>query len=82
MREAGIQEFFAEGKIIPLTVVYEDFIQRYEQTVRDILDFLGLDGSSVKIAPAYFSQTSDEVTEQWVQRFRQEYQVDWTHQGW
>jgi len=42
MREAGIQEFFSEGGIVPLTIVYEDFIHEYEKTVRKILAFLGL----------------------------------------
>lgn len=82
MREAGIQEFFAEGNIVPLTIVYEDFIQQYEETVRDILDFLALDQSAVRIAPPYFSRTSDEVSEQWVQRFRQEVQSHWPNRGW
>ncbi len=82
MREAGIQEFFAEGNIIPLTIVYEDFVLRYEETVRNILDFLGLDPTSVTIQPAFFEPTADETSEQWVQRFRQELQREWTNKGW
>ena len=50
MREAGIQEFFAEGSIIPLNIFYEDFVQEYEKTIRTILDYLELDSGSVPIA--------------------------------
>jgi LPS sulfotransferase NodH len=82
MREAGIQEFFAEGNIVPLTIVYEDFILRYEETVATTLEYLGLDHTSVKNSSRYFDRTADEISEQWVQRFRQELQVNWTNRGW
>jgi len=82
MREAGIQEFFAEGNITPLTIVYEDFIQQYEATIRNTLDFLELDHISLQIAPPYFSPTANDISEAWTQRFREELQVDWTNRGW
>jgi LPS sulfotransferase NodH len=82
MREAGIQEFFTEGNIAPLTIAYEDFIQSYEGTIRTLLDFLGLDHASVKICPPHFVPTADTISEQWTQRFREELQKDWTNKGW
>ncbi len=82
MREAGIQEFFSEGHITPLTVIYEDFIQQYEETIRKILEYLGLDGTPTKLSPPYFVQTADDISEEWTQRFRQELQVDWGNRGW
>lgn len=82
MREAGIQEFFAEGDITPLTITYEDFILQYEETIRNILDYLGLDHTSIKISPPCFSPTADDISEEWVQRFRQELQVNWINRGW
>ena len=82
MREAGIQESFTEGDITPLTIVYEDFIQNYEQTIRTVLDFLELEADSVTIAPPPLSPTADSVSEEWVQRFRQERQNGWTNKGW
>src|SRR5512133_2536111 len=69
MREAGIQEFFSEGKIVPLTIVYEDFIQEYEKTVRKVLEFLELDTISLKIPSPSLAQTADDLSEEWVQRF-------------
>ncbi|HSL31890.1 MAG TPA: Stf0 family sulfotransferase [Anaerolineales bacterium] len=82
MREAGIQEFFSEGKVVPLTLVYEDFVQEYEKTVRKILDFLGMETGHLDIPAPALARTADHVSEEWVQRFRAELQVGWTHQGW
>jgi LPS sulfotransferase NodH len=82
MREAGIQELFSEGNIVPLTIVYEDFIQEYEKTVRKVLEFLELDTMSVSIPSPYLERTADSVSEEWVQRFREECQQGWENRGW
>jgi trehalose 2-sulfotransferase len=82
MREAGMQEFFSEACIVPLTVVYEDFIQAYEATVHQILDHLGLETSVVPMEPPYYAQLADEISERWVQRFREERQQGWVNRGW
>jgi LPS sulfotransferase NodH len=82
MREAGIQELFSEGNIIPLTIVYEDFILEYEKTVRTVLEFLELDTIGIEIPPPQLAQTADSISEEWVQRFRQERQEGWAYRGW
>jgi LPS sulfotransferase NodH len=82
MREAGIQEFFDEGNIVPLTIVYEDFVQRYEETIREILQYLQLEHTLAEIPSPYFAQTADDISEKWTQRFRQELQVTWDNKGW
>ncbi len=82
MREAGIQEFFTEGNITPLTIVYEDFVQNYELTIRTVLDLLELEADSIPIAPPPLTPTADSVSEEWVQRFREERQNGWTNRGW
>lgn len=82
MREAGIQEFLTEDGIVPLTIVYEDFVQQYEQTVRTVLNYLELDTQSVLIVPPALSRTADDISEEWVQRFREERQQGWTNRGW
>ena len=82
MREAGIQDFFAEGNIIPLTLIYEDFIREYEKTVRNVLAFLELDTMNIQIPAPALAPTADDVSEEWVQRFREELQVGWTNRGW
>jgi trehalose 2-sulfotransferase len=82
MREAGIQEFFSEGGITPLTIVYEDFTQQYEGTIRTILDYLGIDSRSVSIDPPALTQLADDISEEWAQRFRNERQQGWVNHGW
>jgi LPS sulfotransferase NodH len=82
MREAGIQEFFSEGNIVPLTIVYEDFVQEYEKTVRKVLEFLELDTMSLSIPAPSLAPTADPVSEEWAQRFREECQGGWEHRGW
>ena len=82
MREAGIQEFFTEGNIVPFTIVYEDFVQEYEKTVREVLDFLGQDSTGVEISPPSLVRTADATSEDWIQRFREELQEGWTNRGW
>jgi len=82
MREAGIQEFFSEGNIVPLTIVYEDFIQEYEKTVRKVLEFLGLDTINIKIPYPFLTPTADDISEEWVERFREELQKGWETRGW
>jgi LPS sulfotransferase NodH len=82
MREAGIQELFFEGNIVPLTIVYEDFIQEYEKTVRKVLQFLGVDETNLEISPPSLVPTAEEISEEWVQRFREELQQGWENRGW
>jgi len=82
MREAGMQEFFSDGKISPLTIVYEDFILNYEETIRLVLGYLGLDHTSVEIPPPSLDPTADGISEEWAQRFRHEIQADWENRGW
>lgn len=82
MREAGIQEFFAEGGIKPLNIFYEDFVQDHDGTVRTILDYLELDSRSAIIAPPALTKLADAISEEWTQRFREEQQEDWQNRGW
>ena len=82
MREAGIQEFYSEGNIVPLTIVYEDFIQEYEKTVRKVLELLELDATGIKIPSPSLAQTADDLSEKWVERFREELQNNWENRGW
>jgi trehalose 2-sulfotransferase len=64
MWEARIQEFFSEGNIIPLTIVYEDFVQEYEKTVRKVLEFLELDTIGIFVPFPSLAQTADHVSEE------------------
>jgi len=82
MREAGIQAFLSEAGVVPLTIVYEDFIREYERTVLKVLAYLGLETTSVRIDAPDYERLADQVSEVWVQRFREERQQKWENRGW
>lgn len=83
LREAGIQDFFAEGNIKPLTIVYEDFVREYEKTVYRILDFLNIsEAEEINVDAPYYEKLADDLSEKWVQRFRKERQQNWDNLGW
>ncbi|WP_053375279.1 Stf0 family sulfotransferase [Paenibacillus sp. FJAT-27812] len=82
MREAAMEQFFSEEKIVPLTIVYEDFILDYEGTVLNVLAYLNISSENVIIAPPSLDRLADAAAEQWVQRFREERQRDWVNKGW
>ncbi|MGH2617174.1 MAG: Stf0 family sulfotransferase, partial [Thermomicrobiales bacterium] len=69
--DADIERFFVESGIEPFKVVYEEFSRRYDETVFDLLRWMGVtvpadltlpDPRTVKLA--------DDRTEEWVARFR------------
>ncbi|REK76889.1 Stf0 family sulfotransferase [Paenibacillus paeoniae] len=76
LREAALEDFFSEAGIVPLTIVYEDFIFEYEATVRRVLAFLEIQDEGVIVAPPAYDKLADEVAEEWVQRFRRERQAE------
>jgi trehalose 2-sulfotransferase len=71
-----------KGNIIPLTIVYENSIQEYEKTVRTVLEFLRLDPINTQIPHPSLAQTVDDISEEWVQRFREKLQTSWQNRGW
>ena len=81
-RESKIQAFFEEGNIVPLTIVYEDFIREYEKTIRSIIDFLGIPQTAYSIKEPYYEPLADELSEEWVERFRKELQQNWNKIIW
>lgn len=81
-REAAIEDFLSEEGIIPLTIVYEDFILDYRGTVMKVFEFLNIPSDNVEIASPALERLADDVTEQWVRRFRQERQKDWERKAW
>ncbi len=67
---AAWQRFFAHNGIHPLVIVYEDFVARYQETVREALGRLGLpDAQTLEVASVALKKQADELSEQWVQRY-------------
>jgi LPS sulfotransferase NodH len=53
-------------------IVYEDFVVRYEETVREALQHLGIaDAEALEVTPVSMKKQADEQSEQWVLRYLQ-----------
>ena len=60
--------------------MYEDFVLSYETTIRKILNYLELPNAErVAIATPALQKLADDISEQWVQRYRQEKQRGWNN---
>jgi LPS sulfotransferase NodH len=59
-------KFFARHGIKPLRVIYEDLDKDYEETLRKVINFLGVEGT---IPPPPLKKQADDQTEGWVEEF-------------
>jgi LPS sulfotransferase NodH len=82
LRESKIQSFLEEGKQKALTVVYEDFTKDFKGTILNIGDFLEEEIDDKKIGSPYYTKLADDISEEWVERFRHELQKDWSNRIW
>lgn len=67
------RSFFKRYRLQPLTIDYEDLAANYESTLRSVLNFLGLSAQCGAIAPTRHRRQSDEISEEWVMRYREMY---------
>ena len=64
------ESLFDRHGIAPLRVVYEDFVEAQEKTVRAVLDELGLDApGDLHVPPPLLDRQADERSEEWVERY-------------
>lgn len=82
LRECTIEEYLSTHQIQPLTLVYEDFIQDFEQTIKVVLSYLEIDFDEEAIPNMGLKKTANAHSEQWVQRFRSELQEKMGHEIW
>lgn len=83
LREAAWQAYFSEWRVNPLALVYEDFIENHAGTVTYVLDFLGVREPYILPTEAItLVKQADSVSEEWVQRYREEKQWGWTNKAW
>jgi trehalose 2-sulfotransferase len=69
-QEAAWQKYFAVNGIQPFIVVYEHFVQKYEDTAIQILEYLDISGAEyLEFAPRRMKKQSNEESERWVQRY-------------
>jgi len=71
-QEAVWQQYFTDWGVIPITVVYEDFICAYETTVVDILQYLNIHvPADLNLGQQQLKKQADAVSEEWVQMYHQ-----------
>ncbi len=69
--DVGWRQFFVAHKIPALIVIYEDFAQTYEHTVRGVMKFLSLPSSDLLVPPPGLIRLADEESMEWERRFRE-----------
>lgn len=68
--EAGWQDFFAEAHVQPLTMVYEELVDAYEQTAIRALDYLKVaHPRNVVFGERKLQRQADGLNEAWVRRY-------------
>lgn len=68
--DAAWQSFFARYNIQPFAVVYEELVQAYEATARDILHYLDIPvPENFTLLERQMRQQADALSEEWVQRY-------------
>jgi len=68
--DAAWHRYFAQNNIQPLTVVYEDFVHKYEETALQILRYLDIPIPEKPLfAARRMKQQSNALSEQWIQRY-------------
>lgn len=83
MQEAAHQDLFSQLNIMPYTVVYEDYIQDKAQTIEDILAFLDIPiPKGLNYPPHKIQKLADSVSDEWIQRYREELQQNWPYSRW
>ena len=82
LRECAIQAYFSKYNIVPLTFVYEDFIQDFQGSLQKAIDYLEIPYDSINLPEMYYKRTSNKGSEQWVQRFRKDFQAQMDQQIW
>jgi trehalose 2-sulfotransferase len=61
---------FARHGIEPHRIVYEDFVEAQEETVRAVLDALGVDApADLHLPPPVLDRQADEQSDEWVERY-------------
>jgi LPS sulfotransferase NodH len=71
--EAMWQEYFSRNGIKVRTVVYEDFVDAYEETTLELLRYIGVDvPANHSFRQRAMMRQADNQSEMWVQRFIRE----------
>jgi len=68
--DRGWHDFFTLKKIKPLALDYEDFIADYENTIRAICKYIGVDSDRLSIGSHAYRQQADSLSVEWEREYR------------
>ena len=70
--DAAIGAFFSENEITPYRVSYEEFSPRYDETIADLLQWMGVAApADLALAKPRTVRLADDRTDEWMARFRE-----------
>lgn len=82
-REASWEEYFTQASVTPLSLTYEDMVAEPERVVAGVLRFLDLPApAEITLAEGCHKKMADGLSEEWVQRFREQKQEHWNDKAW
>ena len=68
--EEAWEQYFKDGGITPFKVVYEEFVEKYDQTLSALLDYLGIAVPRNHIfARPRLKKMADTMNDEWVQQY-------------
>jgi LPS sulfotransferase NodH len=68
--DAAWTDYFAQNDIQPFTVIYEEFVERYEGTILDVLRFLDvLPPADLGVSKRRMLKQADAVSDEWARRY-------------
>ena len=70
--EAAWQQYFTNHGIEPFTLAYEELTAAYEETARNILQFLGIPvPENLDFAERRMKRQADTLSKEWIERYYQ-----------
>lgn len=71
--EMRTRTYFSDNGIEPFTVVYEDFVSRYESTCSELLKYLGVEPpGELRLPIPTLTKQRDSQNEEWIRRYQEE----------
>lgn len=68
------EEYFQRKDIIPFRIRYENLVDNYSNSIKDVLNYIGVSNVNYGIAPPATKPMADKVNAQWCVRFKKEYE--------
>lgn len=82
LRDTAAQDYLDQHRLTAITVVYEELIAYPKKVLKRVLDYLEIDFDLQQMPAFHYQQTANAINEEWVQRFREEFQKEFGHKVW